>query len=106
MRLALVSLTRGLPMRLKRMAQRAFRLAIWLLTLPLRRLIHGRVRRALAAMHELVRSADSLLDRPLARADPALAARLLQGRRVLITGAAGSIGSELARQVFGQRPAR
>jgi FlaA1/EpsC-like NDP-sugar epimerase len=31
--------------------------------------------------------------------------RIIRGRRVMITGAGGSIGSELARQVFAMRPA-
>jgi FlaA1/EpsC-like NDP-sugar epimerase len=49
--------------------------------------------------------ADELLPRRVVQIDPEQCARLLFGKRVLITGAAGSIGSELARQVLAARPA-
>ncbi|MCX7933425.1 MAG: polysaccharide biosynthesis protein [Rhodovarius sp.] len=47
-----------------------------------------------------------LLDRPQRLPDPAQLVALVAGQRVLITGAGGSIGSELARQVAALGPAR
>jgi O-antigen biosynthesis protein WbqV len=47
---------------------------------------------------------EDLLNRPQVALDRAGMARLIQGRRVLITGAGGSIGSELARQVAALGP--
>ncbi|MDX3909603.1 MAG: nucleoside-diphosphate sugar epimerase/dehydratase [Sphingobium sp.] len=40
-----------------------------------------------------------LLDRPQTELDPGVVSRAIRGQRVLITGAGGSIGRELARQV-------
>jgi O-antigen biosynthesis protein WbqV len=48
---------------------------------------------------------EDLLNRPQVPLDRAGMARLVQGRRVLVTGAGGSIGSELARQVAALGPA-
>lgn len=48
---------------------------------------------------------EDLLERPQIRLDDAGIRRLVEGRRVLVTGAGGSIGSELARQILGLRPA-
>jgi len=48
---------------------------------------------------------EDLLNRPQVTLDHAGMARLVGGRRVLVTGAGGSIGSELARQVAALRPA-
>jgi len=42
---------------------------------------------------------ETLLDRDLRRFDNATAARFLSGRTVLVTGAGGTIGSEIVRQV-------
>ncbi len=50
-------------------------------------------------------SADDLLPRQIVQLDVDACASALRGRRVLITGAAGSIGSELARQVLAVGPA-
>ena len=47
-----------------------------------------------------------LLGRPQAVLDRVALRKLLEGQRVLITGAGGSIGSELARQICGFEPSR
>lgn len=49
---------------------------------------------------------EDLLGRPQRVLDRAAVARLIGGRRVLITGAGGTIGSELVRQVAALGPAR
>ena len=49
---------------------------------------------------------DDLLGREPVVLDEAGIAQMLQGKMVLITGAGGSIGSELCRQVARFRPAR
>lgn len=47
---------------------------------------------------------EDLLGREPVPADPALLSRDIRGRSVLVTGAGGSIGSELTRQVLRQHP--
>jgi O-antigen biosynthesis protein WbqV len=49
---------------------------------------------------------EDLLGRPQARLDRPAMERLIAGRRVLITGAGGSIGAELARQIAAFAPAQ
>ena len=51
-------------------------------------------------------SIEELLDRPQVPLDREGMARLVQGRRVLVTGAGGTIGGELARQVAALGPAQ
>lgn len=65
-------------------------------------LAHGRV--ALADIKDL--DVEDLLGRDPVPPDRALLARNLKGKVVLVTGAAGSIGSELCRQILQERPAR
>lgn len=48
----------------------------------------------------------SLLDRPQRRIDLRAASKMINGKRVLITGAGGTIGSELARQTAGFGPTK
>ena len=49
-------------------------------------------------------SVDDLLERSVRRMDGTVAARFLRGKTVLVTGAGGSIGSELVRQVVSAGP--
>jgi FlaA1/EpsC-like NDP-sugar epimerase len=69
---------------------------------PLSDLVQGVLK---AAQLQEIRAED-LLDREPARIDLEPVRAQLAGRRVLITGAAGSIGSELARQVAALGPER
>src|SRR5260370_2083688 len=48
---------------------------------------------------------EELLTRPVVRLDVEACAAAIGGKRVLITGAAGSIGSQLARQILAVGPA-
>jgi O-antigen biosynthesis protein WbqV len=48
---------------------------------------------------------DDILHRPQKVVERSLLRRMIEGRRVLITGAGGSIGSELARQIASFEPA-
>lgn len=49
---------------------------------------------------------DDLLVRPAVLPDDRLLAQTVSGRTVMVTGAGGSIGSELCRQILALRPAR
>ena len=49
---------------------------------------------------------EDLLGRPQAAVDRAAVARLVAGRRILVTGAGGTIGAELARQIAALGPER
>ncbi|HBS31234.1 MAG TPA: nucleotide sugar dehydratase, partial [Parvularcula sp.] len=61
-----------------------------------------------APPEDLLRSIDvaDLLKRPQRRIDQRFSRRLVEGKRVLITGAGGTIGSELARQAAALNPQR
>jgi FlaA1/EpsC-like NDP-sugar epimerase len=70
------------------------------------RLIDFADHRAAQAMVARPIDLTDLLGRPQAVLDRSALDRLIGGQRVLITGAGGSIGSELARQVCGYLPSR
>jgi FlaA1/EpsC-like NDP-sugar epimerase len=92
----------GAPLR--QLLERADALAIPLAQLP--RLTHFQSN--LEAPERVVEpiAIEDLLGRPQAMLDREGMARLIRGRRVLVTGAGGTIGSELARQIAALEPAR
>jgi FlaA1/EpsC-like NDP-sugar epimerase len=49
---------------------------------------------------------EDLLGRDIVPPDPELMSACIKGKSVLVTGAAGSIGSELCRQILGLRPTK
>ncbi|WP_423141295.1 polysaccharide biosynthesis protein [Parablastomonas sp. CN1-191] len=72
-------------------------------TLPgVREIVDGRV--SIKDLRDIAVS--DLLSRDTVAPDPALLARAIKGRTVLVTGAGGSIGSELCRQILRQQPRR
>ena len=74
--------------------------------IPVRRAPRPTLLQAPGAAIELAPVAiEDLLNRPQVALDRDGMARLVQGRRVLVTGAGGTIGSELARQVAALAPA-
>ncbi len=93
---------------MRRLLDRADALAIPLARLP--RLTEFQQTRADAspAPIDLARpiALEDLLGRPQAVLDRDAMAGLIRGRRILVTGAGGTIGSELARQIAALAPAR
>ena len=78
-------------------------LPVHIRTLPgLADLASGRV--TVADFHEL--DIEDLLGREPVAPQPAMLSRALAGKSILVTGAGGSIGSELCRQILREEPAR
>ena len=101
----LVITTQGLAgAEVRRLLDRADALAIPLARLP--RLTEFQQTRAEPARIVEPIALEDLLGRPQAVLDREAMARLIRGRRVLVTGAGGTIGSELARQIAAFIPAR
>ncbi len=72
-------------------------------TLPgLMDLAHGRVQ--ISDLHEL--DIDDLLGRDVVPPDPYMLDKNIRGKVVMVTGAGGSIGSELCRQIIKSAPAK
>jgi O-antigen biosynthesis protein WbqV len=88
----------------RRLLDRADALAIPLARLP--RLTEFHETRADAPRVIEPIALEDLLGRPQAVLDREAMARLIQGRRILVTGAGGTIGSELARQIAALSPRR
>ena len=96
--LALPSATRE---RRNQIIEQLGRLPVHIRTVPgLSDLASGRV--TVHEIHEL--DIEDLLGRPPVQPLPGLLARNLTGKVVLVTGAGGSIGSELCRQIVRERP--
>jgi len=89
--------------RIREVTQLCGQLGLRTLVVPsLRELATGRVR----ASDIRPVSLEDLLGREPARLDNAAIDAMIEGKVVLVTGAGGSIGSEIARQVASRRPAR
>jgi FlaA1/EpsC-like NDP-sugar epimerase len=87
----------------RRVADACTELGVELKVLPsVSEFVNGRA--SLADVRDL--SIDDLLGRQQIRTDLAAVAAMVQGRRVMVTGAGGSIGSEIVRQVAAYQPER
>jgi FlaA1/EpsC-like NDP-sugar epimerase len=72
-------------------------------TLPaVRQIVDGKV--SVSDLREI--AVADLLGRDTVTPNPALLGRIITGKTVLVTGAGGSIGSELCRQILRQKPSR
>jgi FlaA1/EpsC-like NDP-sugar epimerase len=93
---------------IRRLLDRADALAIPLARLPRLTEFRQDLEDPLRAAWESTRpiAIEDLLGRPQAVLDRAAMGRLIGGRRILVTGAGGTIGSELARQIAALGPAR
>ena len=101
----LVVTTQGLAgTEVRRLFDRADALAIPLARLPRLTEFHQTRPDAPRAVEPI--AIEDLLGRPQAVLDREAMARLIRGRKILVTGAGGTIGSELARQVSVFAPAR
>jgi FlaA1/EpsC-like NDP-sugar epimerase/UDP-N-acetylmuramyl pentapeptide phosphotransferase/UDP-N-acetylglucosamine-1-phosphate transferase len=98
----LMAVPEGSPRLIRNLVKQLEPFKVRLITLPsLRDVLAGRVE--INRMRDL--SIEDLLDRAAVGLDRQPVKQLIGGKRVLVTGAGGSIGSELCRQIEGLNPA-
>jgi FlaA1/EpsC-like NDP-sugar epimerase len=101
--LVLLAIPSATSVLVRQVADAASRIEVPLKVLPgVSEFVNGRAR--LRDVRDL--SIDDLLGRQQVATDLASVEALIRGRRVLVTGGGGSIGSEIARQVAGYGPSR
>lgn len=99
---AVVAIANASPALFARLSDQAAAHGAWLRTVPsISELIGEDV--PLSSIREI--DVADLIGRAVSRPDPAAVRSLVAGRRILVTGAGGSIGSELSRQISGLSPA-
>ena len=98
----LIAIPRADPPLLRKIVRSLQSYKVPIRTLPnLRELMDRQI--AIGQIRDL--AIEDLLSRPPVGLDPARLSSLLAGRRILVTGAGGSIGSELCRQIMTLGPA-
>lgn len=97
----IIAIPSAKPAQIQRIINECKKYSVPLKTLPsLRDIIKGQV--SVNQIRDI--SIEDLLFREPVRIDPESIRDLVCGKRVLVTGAAGSIGSELCRQIMAQNP--